>query len=325
MDFIDERYINLLSSHLDKLTKKSNNLYNCRCPFCGDSHLSKIKARGYFYQKNGHTKYKCHNCSLSTSFSEVVKSLDGSLYHQYCLEKFSSEFKPNKAKKEIPIISISSPVFNEKINLPRASENYEAHQYLTERKINSDRFFFAENFKTWTNSLRPHTFDSKSLYYEESRIVIPLYIHKKLVGFQGRSIAYNDIKYITIMLDENNPKIYGYDDLNLKKDVYILEGAFDSTFVSNSVAMCGADTSFKNLSIDNPIYIYDNEPRNIEIHSRMKRSIRQGNRIVIWPNKIKQKDINDMVLNGLNVMNIIQKNTFVGLEATLHFNFWKKR
>jgi hypothetical protein len=127
------------------------------------------------------------------------------------------------------------------------------------------------------------------------------------------------------MLDEESPKVYNYDRIDKSKPVYILEGPFDSCFVKNSIAMCGSDISLENLNIPNPIYIYDNEPRNKEIVDRMQKVILRGIPIVIWPKNIKHKDVNLMILNGINIMDVISNNTYSGLLATLNFNEWKKK
>jgi hypothetical protein len=106
--------------------------------------------------------------------------------------------------------------------------------------------------------------------------------------------------------------------------VYITEGPFDSTFISNSIALCGSDGDVDKWGISNPVWIYDNEPRNREILSRISRVIEMGQKVVIWPSTIKEKDINDMVLSGLDVQSVIESNTYSGLEAKLKFTTWKK-
>jgi len=90
------------------------------------------------------------------------------------------------------------------------------------------------------------------------------------------------------------------------------------------IAMCGADVDISNWGISNPVWIYDNEPRNREIVNRIGRTIDNGNSIVIWPTNIIQKDINDMVLSGHDVMSVVELNTYSGLEAKIKFNNWKK-
>lgn len=323
MDLIDDKYINLISTRLEKFTKKNSNLYNCRCKICGDSQKNKSRARGYFYSVKNNTNYKCHNCGINISLNNYLKQIDPILHQQYCLEKYSSGFTGKNFTAEAPKFDFKKPVFRKTLNLPKASENPVSRSYLEDRKLNPDDFYYAEKFKEWTNTLHK-TFDQKALKYEEARIVIPLYYKKQLIGFQGRSIGPSQIKYITIMLEEDAPKIYGYDSVNLSNPVYIIEGPFDSTFIDNSVAMCGSDLNLKDLNISHPVYVYDNEPRNQEIHKRMESRIESGESIVIWPNLIKEKDINDMVLSGLNVQSMIESNTYSGLVAKLKFNEWKK-
>jgi hypothetical protein len=192
---------------------------------------------------------------------------------------------------------------------------------LERRKINPDKFYYSDKFKEWTNTLH-QTFDNTEK--DEPRIVIPLFYQNNLVGFQGRSIGPSKIKYITIMLNDDAPKIYGLDEIEKSKTVYITEGPFDSTFIRNSIALCGADGDVGKWGISDCVWIYDNEPRNAEIHSRISRVINRGEKIVIWPTTIKEKDINDMVLSGLDVQSVIESNTYSGLEAKLKFTTWKK-
>lgn len=192
---------------------------------------------------------------------------------------------------------------------------------MENRNLNPYKFYYTNKFKEWTNSLKK-TFDS--IEKDEPRIIIPLFYKNTLVGFQGRSLGYNKIKYITVMLDDDAPKIYGLDEVQKNKTVYITEGPFDSTFISNSIALCGADGDLDKWNICNRVWIYDNEPRNAEIHKRIAKCIDNEELVVIWPEAIKEKDINDMVLSGLDVQSVIESNTYSGLEAKLKFTTWKK-
>jgi len=218
-------------------------------------------------------------------------------------------------------LKFEAPKFKPKLDLPKASKNPVAKAYLENRKLNPDNYYYTEKFKEWTNSLRP-TFDNVSK--DESRIIIPLFHQNILVGFQGRALGPSKVKYITIMLTDDAPKIYGLDKVQKNKSVYITEGPFDSTFISNSIALCGADGDIDKWGICDPVWVYDNEPRNREILSRISRVIEMGQKVVIWPSTIKEKDINDMVLSGLNVQSVIESNTYSGLQAKLKFTTWKK-
>jgi transcription elongation factor Elf1 len=321
MDFVDVKYINLISSRFQKFKKVKNNLYNFRCPLCGDSQKNKNKARGYLYQVKNNTNFKCHNCGANVSFNNFLKQIDTTIHKQYIFEKFKEGNTGRNFTTEEPKFHFESPKFKPKLDLPKASENPDSKLYLENRKLNPDKFYYSDKFKEWTNSLQP-TFDS--IENDEPRIIIPLFYQNTLVGFQGRALGYSKIKYITIMLDDDAPKIYGLDEVKKDQTVYITEGPFDSTFICNAIALCGADGDVSKWGIRNPVWIYDNEPRNAEIHRRIEHCISTGERVVIWPSTIKEKDINEMILSGLNVQSVIELNTYSGLEAKLKFTTWKK-
>jgi hypothetical protein len=235
--------------------------------------------------------FKCHNCGASMTFSSFVKHLDPVLHKQYVFERFKDGKTGRSTVVEEPVFKFEAPKFKKKLKLPKASEYPTSAGYLTARKLNPDDFYYAEHFKKFANSLKP-TFESEA--HDEERIIIPLYYEKNLIGFQGRSIGPSKVKYITVMLDDDAPKIYGLDNIRRDAPVYITEGPFDSTFIRNAIAMCGAKT------------------------------IDSGQSVVIWPNGIDDKDINDMVMSGLDVQSVIESNTYSGLEAKLKFNTWKK-
>ena len=322
MDIIDSKYIGLVSSRLTKFKRVKPNLFNFRCPICGDSQKHKNKARGYFYQYKTDTNFKCHNCGASSTFSNFVKGIDPTLYKQYIFEKFQTRNTGKGSIFEEPKFEFKKPVFRKKLDLPKASEVKIAKEYLEKRKLDPSKFYFAYKFKEWANTQK-QTFDT--IGRDESRIIIPLYdTEKNLIGFQGRSLGPNSVKYITVMINEDAPKIYGLDKIDNEKPIYIIEGPFDATLVQNSVAMCGSDLDIRSFGWSDYIYVYDNEPRNREIVNRIAKTIDGGNKVVIWPTSIEQKDINDMVLGGHNVMNVLESNTYSGLKAKIKFNNWKR-
>jgi len=323
MDIIDSKYIGLVSSRLQKFKRVKSNLFNFRCPICGDSQKHKNKARGYFYQVKTNTNFKCHNCGASLSFNNFLKQIDTTLHKQYTMEKFKEGFAGGRNfVVEEPKFEFKKPVFKKKLDLPRADEVPIAKEYLEKRKLDSSKFYFAYKFKEWTNTQK-QTFDT--IGRDESRIIIPMYNEDKiLIGFQGRSLGPNSVKYITVMINEDAPKIYGLDQIDNEKPIYIIEGPFDATLVQNAVAMCGSDLDIRSFGWSDYIYVYDNEPRNREIVNRIAKTIDRGDKVVIWPNSIKEKDINDMVLGGQNIMSVLESNTYSGLQAKVKFNNWKK-
>ena len=321
MDLVDSKFIGLLSSRLSKFKRVKQGLYNFRCPICGDSKTSKNKARGYIYAVKSNTNFKCHNCGASMSLNSLIKKLDVILHKQYTLEKFKDGHTGRNFVADEPKFVFEKPKFAQKIVLPLCSEVAVARTYLQNRKIDPTKFYFAENFDEFVR-----TFEGVDYSYmgRESRIIIPLFRERNLIGFQGRSLGPNKIKYITVMLDDNAPKIYGLDTIRGDAPVFVTEGPFDSTFIRNAIAMCGADADVNRWGISDPVYVYDNEPRNKEIVTRIDKTIQRGDKIVIWPNNIMEKDISDMVIAGHNVQNLLESNTYSGLEAKLKFNLWKK-
>ena len=322
MDITDAKYIGLVSSRLQKFKRVKADLFNFRCPICGDSQKHKNKARGYFYQVKANTNFKCHNCGASMSFNNFLKQIDTTLHKQYTMEKFKEGFTGKNFVVDEPKLEFTKPIFRKKIDLPRASEVPVAKNYLEKRNLDASQFYFAAKFKEWTNTQK-HTFDT--IGRDESRIIIPMYdTDKNLIGFQGRSLGPNSVKYITVMLQDEAPKLFGLDKIDDTKPIYITEGPFDSTFLENSVAMCGSDLDIRSFGWSSYIWVFDNEPRNREIVKRISNTIDKGEQVIIWPKQIVEKDINDMALAGHDIMSILESNTYSGLKAKVKFNTWKK-
>ena len=322
MDLVDSKFIGIISPRLQKFRKIKSDLYNFRCPICGDSQKNKSKTRGYLYGVKADVNFRCHNCGASMTFSNFLKTLDPVIHKQYVFERFKNNKTGRGTVVEEPKFDFKPPQFAPKVDLPRASENDAARLYLEKRLIDPKIFNYTPTFKKWVNTLVPNKFSD--ITYDEPRIIIPLIYENQLIGFQGRALGPNSVKYITIMLDDDAPKIYGLDKINNQFPVFVTEGPFDSTFVSNSIAMCGADADVRKWGISDPVWVYDNEPRSNEIVKRISSTIDRGEKVVIWPSNINEKDINDMILAGHNVMDVLNSNTYSGLKAQLQFNTWKR-
>ena len=329
MSFIEKKYIGMISSRLDKFAQKTNDTYNFRCIYCGDSKQSQSKIRGYLYSIKDTFNYRCHNCGKSISFKNFLKDIDSTLYEQFILEKFKGS--KDETLKLRPLQNKKIKRIKRYFDLPLISElnsEHPAKVYLEQRRIPKDKFntlYFSESFKKWTNTQKP-TFNS--LRYDEPRIIIPLICDGNIFGFQGRSLSKNSkLKYITIILNDEYSKIYGLNCIDWSKNIYVLEGPFDSMFIPNSIAMAGADLNISEIQTKKDIdfiFIYDNEKRKKEIIDRMEKVIDQGHSIVIWPDDLIANDINDMILQDIPVMDIIKTNTFRGLQAKIKFNGWKR-
>ena len=332
MNFVDAKYVSLISNRFEKFTRKKDNLYNLRCPYCGDSQKHRNKARGYFYEKKGDYVFKCHNCGVGRTLSNFLKDHAQDLHKQYILESFKETTVGKGTFRPEPKFEFKKTSFEHKtdgiIPIDKLNIEHPAVQYLAKRKVPEEKYselYYAEKYKTWVNTQKD-TF--KVIDPDHSRIVIPLISNGAWFGFQARALnPRNPLRYITTILDNEQPKIFNLDGVDYDDTVYITEGPLDSLFVDNCIAMVGADLDWMFL-INNCdtefVFIYDNEPRNKQIVDRMESLIAKKFPIVIWPKNIKEKDINDMVLAGHNVNNLIQSNTYQGLEAQVKLAEWKK-
>ena len=329
MSYLDTKYINLASASLQKYKKVKNGLWTFRCPYCGDSKKNKNKTRGYIFQVKGDHVFKCHNCGVTRSFSNFLKDQVPHVYDEYVMERYKEGTIGGNVPKPDLTKFISKPKFDKRTvdleNLSSLNNFHVAKKYILDRGIPEnklDRLFYCPNFKEWTNTQK-HTFSDTS--NDEERIIIPLNSSDgNLIGFQGRSLSPKaKMRYITVMLDEDAPKLYGLDHINKNETIYIVEGPLDSFFLENSVAMCGSDVDIRSFGWSDYIWVYDNEPRSRQITDKISRSIDAGDAVVIWPRSIKDKDLNDMHNSGINVKNVIQSNVYQGLKAKLQLSNWK--
>jgi len=328
--YIDLKFINEVSARLSQFKKKGDYLFNFRCPHCGDSKKNKTKARAYLYRVKNDMFFKCHNCSEGQSFANFLKFLDNKKYEQYLLERYKgsapstpqpkfTNFKPEF--KEVDILDGLQSVHELK-------EDHPVKQYVLKRKIPESyhsKLFLCNKFMAYVNKAKPNTFGHTK--GEHPRLIIPFYDNQnKVFAFQGRAFGKEQPKYLTVKLDENKQKVYGLESVNLQEHVRIVEGPIDSMFIDNCLAAAGADLTIK-VQPDNVTYIFDNEPRNKEIIKRMYDVIEKDYNLVVWPNDMRHKDINDMIMSGMSkseVQTIISKNTFAKLEALTKLNFYKK-
>ena len=329
MSYLDTKYINLASASLQKYKKVKTGLYTFRCPYCGDSKKNKNKTRGYLFQVKGDHVFKCHNCGITRSFSNFLKDHAPHVYDEYVMERY----KEGTIGKNVPKPDLTQFVHTPKFEkrtvdlepLSRLNNFHVAKKYILDRGIPEnklDRLYYCPKFKEWSNTQKQTFPDTTN---DEARIIIPLNdTDGNLIGFQGRSLSPNaKMRYITVMLDENAPKLYGLDHINKNETIYIVEGPLDSFFLENSVAMCGSDVDIRTLGWSDYIWVYDNEPRSRQITDKISKSIDAGDSVVIWPSTVKQKDLNDMVVSGVNVKSVIQSNVYQGLKAKLQLSNWK--
>jgi len=329
MSALDIQYIHTISHKLDRFKKKSQNLYNFRCVYCGDSQKHKTKARAYIYRVKNDMFYKCHNCGKGTTIAKLLEYLDPTTYKQYIVEKYKSG---NTASVKEPDFEFKPVKFDDKklkglIKFTDLPEGHPALDFITKRKLeeHKDKFYFCHKFMTWVNTLIPNKFPT--IKNDHPRVVIPFYdVKGNVFAFQGRAFGIEEPKYITIKLEENKRRIYGLDRLNMNEQVKIVEGPIDSMFLKNAIAVAGSDLEMKQLK-NKAVYIFDNEPRSIEIIKKMQKLIEKNYQVFIWPKNIKVKDINDLICENISapeIEKIISSNTFSKLSAQQQLNNWKE-
>ena len=332
MNFVDAKYVSLLQPRFEKFAKKKENLYNLRCPYCGDSQKHRNKARGYFYEKKGDYVFKCHNCGVGRTLSNFLKDHAVDLHAQYILESYKETSVGRGTFRPQPKFESTKPKFQHKddgiVSINKLNKEHPAVQYLQKRQIPEDKYsdlYYADKYKTWVNTQK-QTFNVTDP--DHSRIVIPLISNGAWFGFQARATnPKNPLRYITTILDDTPPKIFNLDGVDYNDTVYVTEGPLDSLFINNSIAMVGADIDWMFLLSNyetNFVFVFDNEPRNVQIVNRMQSVIDRKLSIVIFPSEVKEKDLNDMVLSGTNVQQLVYENIYSGLEAQLKLNIWKK-
>ena len=323
--YIDLKYIMMVSPRLDKFKRVRDNLFNFRCPYCGDSQKSQSKARGYFYRKKNDFFYRCHNCAKGTTFGKVLEYIDSETHKQYVMERWRGDapntkepefnFKAPKFKKIDPKLENLTPI--NKLNT-----DHPARQFVESRQIPEEFYsdlYLCSKFFEWAKigTLVPRR-------QEHPRLVIPFRDETgEVFAAQGRAFGKETPKYLTVKF-QDKPKIFGLDRADLSRKIHVVEGPIDSLFVDNCLAMGGAD--FGSLPEDATI-ILDNEPRSREIIKRMENLIENNYELVIWPDSIPHKDINDMILAGMtsvDVQKLIKQNTYNGLQATARLSAWKR-
>lgn len=341
MDWIDQKYIGLISNRLELFKRVGSTSYNCRCPLCGDSKTNKHKARGYIIEKPTiGTIYYCHNCHESIAFINFLKRIDIQLADQYrhdrvidrcsAVEQPRIEQKPDISKINRPKFMKGDSPLKRLKKVSQLDHDHYVKQYVQKRQIPSKyhyKLFYAPKFKRWVNTIIPNKFADES--NDEPRLIIPFIDRDgNMYGFQGRNFKKDGIRYITIMIDDEMPKVYGLDTVDPRGKVIVVEGPIDSMFLPNSIAMAGSSVDlsrvFPNKDRSEIVVVMDNEPRNKDIVKRIDKYINDGYSVCIWPDDVHQKDINDMILDGVDPEWIIMQNTKSGLAAIAALSQWKR-
>ena len=297
--FLDRKYLLQVSHKLSKFTKKNDNLFNFRCPFCGDSQKDKKKTRGYVYHKKNSYFYMCHNCGLSISFYNFLDRLDGSLAKEYSLEKFTNGDTKGSNTPQPDVQEVKSkPVFYDKLNLETVDslpEEHFAKKYVVGRQIPESfhsQLYFAPDFKKFVESLG---IEKDGLKEDDQRLIIPFFYKNRIVGYTARTINSNqNPRY----LSEQQPGyVFNLDRQTWeRKFVVVCEGPIDAISI-DACAILGAeikksqDYELRRLNKE-IVWVPDRDhegPKTVEQALNFEWSVSMPD----WPEGIK--DINDAV------------------------------
>ena len=270
------------------------------CPYC--YHES------FVYTYEDVRMFLCHHCQRHLNFEKVEKDVN-------------NNNNGNGVARANSTVAINySNVLHNCTVLSDLPSNHKCIQYARFRKLPLSSYsdiYYCEDFRKIASYAEIEVGSSQ-------RLILPLRNEKgKLFGVQGRSLDGMEPRYITIMFDKDEEKLFGKDKVNMKKTFYVVEGPIDSLFLENCIAMAGSD-GLPDKYNSNAVVCFDNEPRNKQIVDKVEKYIDKGFKTVVWPDHIKEKDINDMILKGIDVQNIIEQNTYAGLAAKIKFNAWKK-
>lgn len=277
------------------------NLKTGKCPYCG--------TLSFIYYENDREMFLCHGCQRNIPADKVKYD-----NRNNPVQSSGTDNNTNKIMVRYGNL-LSYCVLVD--NLP---SSHKCVQYLRDRGIDSSHWsglYYTERFSKIAKHIGKDTGD-------EARLVIPFFDENgELFGLQGRSLNGEGLRYITLMFNEDEDKTYGLDKVNMDEQFVIVEGPLDSLFVDNCIAMAGISV-IPNKYKPNAVVCIDNEPRNKQTVKKIKKIIDEGFKVVIWPQSIKENDINDMILKNVDVNTIIKENTYQGLTAKIKFNQWNK-
>lgn len=343
--FLQKTYADNVGHRLERWSVQSHSPYraNFRCPLCGDSQKNKFKRRGYILERSGYLIFYCHNACGTIGFEKFLKDHHGDLYTMYKFDLFKDMRQSNNVIKIEDIEDDEEEEFIEDVQdkelsdvgLPGVLECDHAYNYVRDRLIPEERLddiYYTDYFYHFINSHVPNKFPNHYLERLDRRIVLPMRdFDGRIFGFIGRAIDKdNQLRYITIKIDDSMPKLFGLDQVDRSQRVFVAEGPIDSLFIDNGIALAGTDGNPMSVfeRKNDFVMVLDNQPRAPDVIKKYEKYIHLGYNVVVWPSYIKQKDINDMIMEGgytiEQVNNIIRENTFSSALLRVKFSNWRK-
>jgi hypothetical protein len=286
-----------------------------------------------------------------------IREVDPALHKEYCLASFRekpkvpeeslmdtlkrwSEFRQSIQLESSGFIKIEP----KRLLLPNINEldsEHPAKKYVWNRKIPCEkwnRIYYSPRFMEWTNTFIPGKFSEDALAFDDGRLIFPFYTKEGIFhAYQGRTLnPKSNAKYITIVLDESVPTIYGLDTVDWDTPVCVTEGPIDAMFLPNAIAATGGDMvsklNFLPIAVKGlMILIFDNETRSTHLKKKMIKAIDAGYKVLIWHSFLMENDINKMVISGHNIIDIVRscltpggESDFDKMKALVHLNAWSK-
>lgn len=331
-----------------KVKRTAPFLANASCPVCGDSEFNKAKARFYIIERKGSLSTYCHNCSMSMPLWKLLKGRYYALYEQLRMEEFESwgkykhviasdserEFIPKRVVSEATNHD-DSIWFDGLTCITALPDDHAAARYIASRRIPESLhhlLYYTDNFGSWGSRHFPVKITDKST---EARIVLPILDSDGTpIGCSARVLDHSEPRYYTLFESDEHIKLFGLDRLDITRPYIVTEGAVDSLFIDNAIAMLGTSTNLHDLPIpmgvENAVFAYDNESRSKDVINNMIHKVKDGYKIVVFPSAIKEKDINEMVLAGTlsgnprEVSTWLLNHSYMGLSALAQISQWRR-
>ena len=343
---IDYKYIALLGTYLIGFKQVGNNLWNFRCPLCGDSEKKQTKKRGYIYLKENSYRFHCHNCGRDMPLKSFLYNVVPELYKDYREETLFGKLTHSDQEIKQLCKHQSKPIErrlnnDEKkylINLTELGDDHPAIVYVRDvrriPRIRWNRIHWTENFQELINEHFGDKYKNSNLPSTGIVFVVHAFASKvsgiegiPVIGYQLRSIDPNcpKSKRFVTCIEPQKTGVYGIEHIDWSKQIFVTEGPIDSLFIPNCIAVM--TSALYRVKIDDAIYVNDCEPRNKEIVKQIERAINQGCRVTLLPEKYFSLDINDIVckynLSENDLVLLLKSNTYQGIGAKIHFSNWR--
>ena len=311
--------LDIMNKHGIEYENTNVNVYNFKCPICGDGSSNGFKKRGYLVKKDSEPFYHCHNECGSMSAYEFIKQAFGeneakTWYKMINYDKFRMEkeavAKPKKAKTPLNEFDGTKVSYTNKkgvvvYHLKKASTSKMCVNFLKHRRIE-------------------HSIDKWYKVVGENAILIPLHNHlNKYIGFQIRWL--DEKRFLTKILDNRQSKVYNMHRAVKQitgERVYVFESIIDgmSSGLEDHewVSSMGSDLVAEAIAVlDDKVLVFalDNDKTGME---KALKYAEKGYHIVVHPKAFKFKDYNEALMAGATMEKIrhyIERHTVGALKA----------